>query len=242
MLLLVWAFFTSAYAFELPARPQAHVNDYAHVLTAEAARGLEQRFASFEERTHHQAVVAIFASIDENPIEDVATKLFEKWRLGAKKENDGVLLVLAIQEHDIRIEVGYGLEGQLPDALAGQIIQNDMIPSLRQGQTATAILSFEKRLEEIFIDGTTPVYKTTPQRGNRSLLFWIIVLLIVILLLKGGSGPNRTINSGGVSRRKSSLPFIFWGGGGGGWGGGSGGGWGGGGGGLSGGGGASGKW
>lgn len=231
-----------AAAFQLPERPTARVNDYAKVLKAEAVSGLERKFSDFETKSGHQAVVAIFADIGGDPIEEVAARLFEKWRLGSKEKNDGVLLMLAMKEHAVRIEVGYGLEGDLPDALAGRIIREDMTPFLRDGQVATAILVFERRLEQIFVEHSLKAPKVRSSSGRAGFLFWVVVILIVIFIIKEASsrgGP--TIGSDGVIRTRRRGTGIFWGGGG--WSGGGGGsGWGGGGGGLSGGGGASGRW
>lgn len=215
--------------FELPALPTAHVNDYSHTLTSTAFTGLEQRFSALEQKTGHQAAVAIFQTIGDNSIEDVATRLFEKWRLGAKMKDDGLLLVIAIQEHKLRIEVGYGLEGQIPDALAGRIIRQDIVPFLKQGQLATGILSFERRLEQLF--GVVAAEKKQKPLSF-SILAFLIMIVIIGMRLLSQAGYDRTLGSGGISGRRGG----FWGGGfwgGGGWSGGGG---------LSGGGGASGSW
>jgi uncharacterized protein len=239
----LWGFSLCASAFTLPEKPTRYVNDYAAVLTPTALQGLENRFSEFERKTKHQAIVAVFPTIDGGSVEDVANKLFEKWGVGSKERNDGILLVLAMAEHDVRIEVGYGLEGSLPDALAGQIIRSDMFPFLRQGQTATAILAFEKRLEELFVEGKK--ISITPSRKQGLplyvLIFIGIILVTIISKMANGTSYTHTLGSGGIYRRRRSSPF-WWGGGG--FGGGSGGfgGFGGGGGGLSGGGGASGRW
>ncbi|MEW6055850.1 MAG: TPM domain-containing protein [Bdellovibrionota bacterium] len=241
--------FALATEASVPATPSARVNDYAQVLSVQAKTGLEAKFEHFEKTTGHQAVVAIFPNIGDAPIEDFAAKLFEKWKLGSKDKNDGILLVLGLQERALRIEVGYGLEGQLPDALAGQIIRHDMVPFLKQNQVATAILAFHGRLEEIFVAGTPPKYGSQSKRrpigfGSGIGLLIIILVFIIFLFPHGGGRYDRTIGPGGIYRRRRGIGGLFPPiGGGGGWGGSGGfGGWGGGGGGLSGGGGASGRW
>jgi len=229
--------------FTLPERPSARVNDYAGVLSSEARAGLEQRFKRFEDATGHQAAVAIFKSTGDWPIEDVATKLYDKWRLGSRERNDGVLLVLDIEDRAVRIETGYGLEDRLPDQLAGRIIQNDLVPFLRDGQYASAILVFENRLEEIFMEGREPRAVAQPRRGgNWSWLIWLIVFLFLVTMNnRRRRGRGRMIGRSGVIWTGGWIGGGGLGGwGGGGWGGG-GGGWSGGGG-LSGGGGASGRW
>lgn len=231
--------------FTLPDRPTAHVNDYAHVLSDQDLSELERKFFEFEQSSGHQAAVAIFPKLDGDQVEEVAAKLFEKWKLGKTKVNDGVLLVLAVSEHKARIEVGYGLEDRLPDALAGRIIRDEMVPSLKNSNYYEAILTFEKRLDEIFVKGNSPAPNAESTHGaspRTTILF--IILFIVLWISIYRNSRSRVIGSNGAYR---SGGWWWWGGGwgggsGGGWGGGSSGGWGGGGGGQSGGGGASGDW
>lgn len=235
LLAAVAAIPTARASFTLPEAPSARVNDYAGVLSAEAKAGLEQRFARFEQTTGHQAAVAIFSTIEDWPVEDIATKLFDQWKLGTRERNDGILLVLAVQERKARIEVGYGLEGQLPDQLAGRIIQNDMVPFLKDGQYASAILVFEERIETALRRGADQIDRS--EARQLSVKFLLIFLIGVLLIRLFVRSTGVTLGHEGVRRSGS------WGSG---WGGGFGGGFGGGGfsggGGLSGGGGASGSW
>lgn len=242
------AFFTPAAQaqesiFQLPAKPAARINDYAHVISPQALSRLEDRYAKFEAATGHQAFVAIFPDIGGQPVENVATKLLELWGVGDAKKHDGILLVLGIKEHAVRIEVGYGLEDRIPDARASRIIREELFPHLKNTQYATAVFVFVRRLEEIFStrpQGELPRYDIPNFKISP---FWIILLIAIIVLLRSRSRYSRTIDANGVRTR-----HISWGGGGfssgggfGGFGGGFGG-FGGGGGGLSGGGGASGSW
>lgn len=226
-------------AFVLPEKPTARVNDYAGVLSREAKASLEAKFADFEQRSSNQAVVAIFQTIEDENVEDLGNKLFEKWKLGSKEKNNGILLLVSMQERALRIEVGYGLEGQLTDALSSQIIRKDMVPFLKEGQVATAVLVFEKRLEELFIDKTLkPVKKQRASLFSGSSIFWVLFLVFFLpAILKNLTGLNRGRSIGSRGTRWIGGGFGGFGGFGGG-----GGGFGGGGGGMSGGGGASGRW
>lgn len=231
-------------ALVLPDKPKARINDYANVLPKDALLRLEAKFTQFENKTSNQAVVAIFQSLEGEHVDDVASKLFEKWALGDKEKNNGVLLLLSIQEHAIRIEVGYGLEGELTDSLSGQIIRKDMVPFLRDNQFATAILVFERRLEEIFVTKTLKAPKKEPLGPLRAfgLIFFFMFVVPAIFKALSQTKRGRNLSSSGSSWTSSGFGGFGGGFGGGGFGGGSSGGFGGGGGGSSGGGGASGSW
>lgn len=248
--LSVCAFSFLLTGFTLPERPTARINDYARALSAQHKAALEEKLATLESKTGHQAAVAIFPTIEDETVETLATKLFEKWGVGKARKDDGVLLVMALQERAARIEVGYGLEGVLPDALAGRIIRDDMVPYLRQSDYAGAVMVFAQRLEQLYAaeaTGQKPTLGADRQRVNKVVVLLFVVLFI--LWMAAASSSRRTIGSGGVYRRRGLWLGGFGGGLGGGWGsggfgggfGGGGGGWGGGGG-RSGGGGASGSW
>ena len=238
-----------ARAFDFPAKPAARVNDYARVLDDAGRSAIEARLAAFERESSTQIVVATIPSLDGQSIEDVAVRVVENWGLGQKDKNNGVLLLIAISDRRARIEVGYGLEDRLTDALSRRILEDRLFPALRAGNPAAGVLSTCDGI----IEATRGAYVSPRRKAKATPLLAVVVplaiLLIFILLgLRGGSGISR----GGRRRTYRSGPF-FWGGGGGfgggGFGGGGGfsgggGGFGGfsGGGGMSGGGGASGSW
>ena len=233
-----------AQAFDIPAKPAARVNDYAGVLDDAAKATIEAKLASFERESSNQIVVAIIPSLDGQAIEDVAVRVFEGWGLGQKDRNNGVLLLVAMSDRKARIEVGYGLEDRLTDALSRRILEDRLFPAFRQGDRAAGVLATCDGI----IEATRGAYVGRPRKRNAvplaSVLVPLAILVIFILIgLHGGSGLTR----GGRRRTYRSGP-VFWGGGGfgGGFGGGGGGGgsFGGfsGGGGMSGGGGASGSW
>jgi uncharacterized protein len=115
------------------------VVDQAGVLDADARAALASRLAAFEAQTSDQLVVAIVTSLQGATVEDYANRLFRRWRLGRKDANNGVLLLVAPAEHKVRIEVGYGLEGTLTDAVAKLIIEDGLVPRLRAGRLDDAV-------------------------------------------------------------------------------------------------------
>jgi uncharacterized protein len=113
----------------LPA-PTGYVNDFAGVLSAEANAALENELTAFNASTTNEVAVVTVNSLNGDYIEHYAEQLFKMWGIGTEKNDNGVLLILAINDHKLRIEVGYGLEGALPDSVAASIIA-DMTPLLK---------------------------------------------------------------------------------------------------------------
>lgn len=126
-------------AQELPAKPSGYVTDAAHVLSDATRAELETTLAALDASTTEQVAVVTVPDMGGDYIEHYAAKLFETWGIGTAKQDNGVLLVVAVKERELRIEVGYGLEGALPDATADAIIQDDMIPLLKEGDYDGAV-------------------------------------------------------------------------------------------------------
>lgn len=129
-----------AAAAELPVPSlRGRVNDLAQVLDAATAARLERSLADFEAETSHQIAVLTVPSLAGEPIETFAFRVAESWRLGHEGADDGILLVVAPNDRRARIEVGYGLEGAVPDAIARRIIAEAMAPSFQRGDFAAGI-------------------------------------------------------------------------------------------------------
>jgi uncharacterized protein len=119
----------------------ARVNDLAGMMSKYQASQLEDRLSRFEAQTHHQIVVLTIPSLHGDSLEDFSIRVAEAWKVGHKRADDGVILIVARDDRKIRIEVGYGLEGLLPDAAANRIIQDVMIPRFRDQDFAGGIES-----------------------------------------------------------------------------------------------------
>ncbi|MBI3335214.1 MAG: TPM domain-containing protein [Candidatus Portnoybacteria bacterium] len=116
----------------MPA-PSGFVNDFASILSPEFRASLEQDLQDFEKETDAEIAVATISSLEGEPIEDFAVKLFEEWGIGKKEKNNGVLLLIAKDEREVRLEVGYGLEPYITDGRAGRIIRDEITPHFRNG-------------------------------------------------------------------------------------------------------------
>jgi len=234
--------------------PQRLVNDFAGILTPEQKETLESKLVAYDDSTSNQVAIVTVKTTGDYDIEEVALGILRKWGVGGSK-NNGIVILVAVDDHKIWISTGYGLEGAVPDITAKQIIDNDMTPNFR---AQNYYRGFDAATSSI-IKAAAGEYKAPEgyaQRGRGSggggigkIIVGIIVLFIILSMF-GGSGRG---GGGYVSRRGSGWlgPFILgnmlgrssgggWSGGGGGWSGG--GGFGGFGGGSGGGGGAGGSW
>src|SRR5882757_433498 len=111
--------------------PPRLVNDAAGVLSPEQVEILEHKLVALDDSSSNQIAVVLIKTLGDYAIEDYATKLFREWGIGNKKTNNGVLIIAAIDDRKVWIEVGYGLEGAIPDITANHIIENDLTPNFR---------------------------------------------------------------------------------------------------------------
>jgi uncharacterized protein len=134
ILVLLLLIFLAKLAFAFVPVPvlSGHINDYAHVLSDETISTLEKTLQQHEQTTSNQIVVLTIPSLDGQAIEETANQIFNTWQLGQKDKNNGVLLLVAIEDRKMRIEVGYGLEASLTDAHSSRIIRNELVPYFKQ--------------------------------------------------------------------------------------------------------------
>ncbi len=135
---LAWA--AAAFALAFPALT-GRVVDGAALLTAAERASLEQALKAHEEATTNQVVVVTLASLEGVPIEEYGYQLGRHWQIGQKGKNNGALLIVAPAERKVRIEVGYGLEGVLTDAVSRVIIETIIVPAFRSGQMGPGIVA-----------------------------------------------------------------------------------------------------
>lgn len=237
----------AAPAFTAQAFPKftAPVVDAAGVVPDDVETQVNAALDDYQKRSGNQVAVAVVRTTGDSSVEDYTIDLARKWGVGEKGEDNGVLLLIATEDRELRIEVGRGLEGTLTDLQSGRIIRQRLVPLLRQGDIGGAVLQGTLAIRQELGDTEVgplpePPQEDTGPEGGGSLWPLLFVLPVVGLgLLGGGRRRGRGGFGGGFG-----TP-IFWGGGLGGGGlggGGGGGGFGGGGGGGFGGGGASGGW
>jgi uncharacterized protein len=123
----------------IPPSPTEWVTDTANFLSPEAVRLLNARLAAYEQATGHQLIVCIAPTTGDAPIEDWAVRAFAKWKVGRKGLDDGLAVFIMAQDHKMRIEVGYGLEAVVPDAIASRVINEVMAPRIQAGHPDDAV-------------------------------------------------------------------------------------------------------
>ena len=135
-LLLLIAFLTSIFTIKVNALVDAtdkfYINDYANILSEDTEKYILEHSASLAEKTKAQIVVVTVKNLEGKDLESYATELFRKFKIGDKERNNGLLLLLALEEREFRVEVGYGLEGLLPDGLTGRYQDEYIIPYLKE--------------------------------------------------------------------------------------------------------------
>ncbi len=249
LLLAVLALVAAAAWAELrvPPPPDRRVNDYADALTTAERDRLERQLIEAEKTSQNQVVVAIFRSLDGESLEDFSIRLAQAWRVGQKGLDNGVIFLVFLNDRQMRIEVGYGLEPTLTDAVASSILRDVVAPRFREGKIADGIAAGLTAIEAA-IKGT---YRSPPARSARPSDPIALPQLILLLVVLGGIGmaviPPLFFYRAGARRsngwtgRGTGWGGPYFGGGGGGWSSRGGGGFSGGGG-SFGGGGASGRW
>jgi uncharacterized protein len=214
----------------LPPPPQRWVTDAQHHLSTSTQTELDQRLEAYQNATGHQVLVWIGGSTGAIPLEDWAARTFASWKVGRKGSDDGLVLFLLAQDRKLRIEVGYGLEGQMPDATASRIIRETIAPRLGTGDWDGALRAGVDQILTT-LGGEARTHPSPVQGAlglGQMILFGLLGLAMLILLITHPGIATWLLFSllSGAGGRGS-------GGGGGGWSGGGG---------SSGGGGASGSW
>jgi uncharacterized protein len=254
LVFILFTFFSFAFVAAQNVLPKPNpprlVNDAAGVLSPEQREILENKLVALDDSTSNQIAVVLIKTLGDYAIEDYAVKLFREWGIGNKKTNNGVLIIAAIDDRKVWIEVGYGLEGAIPDVVAASIYRNEIVPEFKQQNYYRGIDNGINALTKAAVgEYKVRKEKSTGGRGSSILGFIVIIFVIIIVIAMasrggGGMGGGRS-GFGGIAEAVILSSLLGGGrGSGGGWGGGGGGGggFGGFGGGSSGGGGAGGSW
>lgn len=177
----------------IPAPPQRWLTDEADFLSPATAAELDARLEEYEHSSGHQFVVYIGDTTGGVPIEDWAVKAFEAWRVGRKGLDDGLVLFIMKADKRIRIEVGYGLESVVPDALAARVINDDLVPRLQGGDNDGAVRAAVDSLMRI-ISGSVPGETGQPEQPApvpvtlfQKILIGIAILGFLLLLITNPS-------------------------------------------------------
>jgi uncharacterized protein len=202
----------------IPPKPDRYFNDYASVVPADTSLRFNEQLAQFERETSNQVIVAVFRKMQtDSSIEDYAQRIAQSWQVGQKDKRNGVVLLVFVEDRKISIQVGYGLEGALPDAIAYDIRQNQITPHFRnndyEGGLAAGIDSICKALQGEY-KGSGRTVREGERKQNSPIPIFIFLIIFVFLAIR----IARASRKGGYRYSGFGGPFI------GGWSGGSGGG------------------
>ncbi|MET0984891.1 MAG: TPM domain-containing protein [Steroidobacteraceae bacterium] len=192
--LALWFSVVTAWADVAIPPLRSPVTDLTGTLTQEQVKALEQTLLAFEKRKGSQIAILVLPTTKPEAIEQFSIRLAEAWRVGRKSIDDGAIIVLALQDREVRIEVGYGLEGALPDLIASRIIRQDMVPHLRSGEVYLALTAAVDRIVRV-IDGEPlpePAQEPSPSGGGGLGNVFPILLMVVLV---GGSVLRRMFGS-----------------------------------------------
>ena len=146
---------SSAIAADIPYLT-GRVTDNAQIISPEARKSITERLKAHEERTTNQIAVLTVQTLGGQSIEEYAVAVFKEWKLGQKGKDNGILLIVAPKDRRMRIEVGYGLEGTMPDSAAGSIIRNVLTPSFKAGDYAGGIDAGVQAIISVLEGGEVP--------------------------------------------------------------------------------------
>jgi len=203
----------------IPPKPAGYFNDYAGVVSKDQALRLNEKLAQFERETSNQVLVAVFRRMEtDSSIEDFTQRIAQAWGVGKKDRKNGTVLFVFVEDRKMYIQVGYGLEGVLPDATAFDITERHIKPYFKNndypGGLATGIdLICQAIRGEYTGDGKTNAERSSRKSGGGQILFLVIFVIIILIAMRSSRGRR------GYGYSSLGGPFI------GGWSGGSGGGW-----------------
>jgi uncharacterized protein len=208
LILLSIVLSVNAWSQNIPERPSPPrlVNDFAGILDGSFINSLEATLVNFSNSTSTQVAVVTVASLDGADKSDFAFQLGEKWGIGQKGKNNGILILIKPkfdnEKGQVFIATGYGLEGAVPDAMANRIVDIEMIPHFKQGDYAGGISAAVNVIMDLTKgEYTADEYIKKNENKNGFFVILIIIVIIVVLAKIFGSGTKNMSSSG------SSLPF-----------------------------------
>ena len=209
--LLSFVYMAAPVIFALDIPPLAgRINDYGDILNSSQETTLENLLREAENKTSSQVVLLTIPSLQEEVLEDYSMRVVEKWKIGQEKFDNGLLMLVAMKEKKIRVEVGYGLEHIITDAKSSYIIRKLMVPFFKKGnyygginQGLVAVSGLITKEFEITPEQLAKFRKEGQRKRGTHIPFGIIVFIIIIVLSLFRGGTRRGYRGGG----------IFWGGG-----------------------------
>ncbi|HVN31678.1 MAG TPA: TPM domain-containing protein [Thermoanaerobaculaceae bacterium] len=176
----------------MPPTPREYLTDLAGVVAPQQAAAIDERLQGLEQRTGHQVIAVFFPSLENESLEDFTIRCAERWKVGRKALDDGIIFFAFVRDRRMRLEVGYGLEDKVPDAVASRLLDDVVRPEFARGDFGGGVLALAGALEGIFRGEPPP----RPVRGTGSspglpAVIAIVVLFLLVRALRAGRGGRR---------------------------------------------------
>jgi uncharacterized protein len=181
-----------AAGLEVPPPPHTYLSDFAGVVDSASAASIESNLAALERSTGHQVVVAVFPSLEGEALEDFTIRCAERWKVGRKGLDDGLILFVFVKDRRMRFEVGYGLEATVPDIMAARLLDLAK-PSFRRQEYGAGILAVIGGVGHLLHGEPVP---SAPRQSN-GLALGNLVLVLVLVLVSALFGRRRPPRGGG---------------------------------------------
>jgi uncharacterized protein len=179
-LFLLFAF--AVHAQDFPPRPNTLVSDFSKTLSPEQLSALERKLVAFDDSTSTQIAVVVMQSTGNYEIADYSVQLFNQWKIGQAKKNNGVLMVVALGDRKVWITTGYGVEGVLTDALSRRIIETDIVPAFRSGDYYRGIDASTTTIMRI-VSGEFTADSYMKKSKEKPVLFPFLMFLFIIIII-----------------------------------------------------------
>lgn len=202
----------TSFAFALDVPPlQGRINDYADVIDSSDEATLTNHLQTLEDKTGIQIAVLTVPSLEGDSIESFSISVAEEWKLGQKGEDNGALFVLALAEHDVRIEVGYGLEGQLTDAACGKILRHIVIPEFKNNDYSEGILQGVTNMVGIVLEDAELIDESAFKEDHSDIIaiviFLVVWFVVMIVTISAKGGLRHVVTTGSMMSSASHRSY-----------------------------------
>lgn len=188
-----------AFAYTSPGKPLGYVSDFAHILKQNEVEVLEATLTELEKNTGSEIAVVTIQNLGGDTVENYAVLLFEEWKIGKKGQDNGALFLIAVEDREMRIEVGYGLEPLLTDAESAYILNKIVTPAFREGDYYGGITATTERIARVISGEETPAVPEEDLSGNVEAFFnWAFFVLFFFVYLGSVLARSKSWWGGGV--------------------------------------------
>ncbi len=210
----LFVFSTQVFAYYSLPKATGFVNDNAQMLTSQTKQNLENKLSLFEASTTNEITVVTIKSLEGDTVENFAVKLFEEWKIGKAKQDNGILFLISRDDHKMRIEVGYGLEGALPDAKSSRILNQVVTPLFKEGSYDEGILRGVDEIINATKDENYNISGSSSSKSSKGTFdFWVFVIIFAsqaVMFIVSILSRSKSWWAGGVIGGVLGGAFMFW--------------------------------